>query len=70
MEKWVKSTAFDGDERRQLRCPKCGCPKLVFDTEDEDLAGFLDLGKEAQCYECGYVFTITENCWKLTNERD
>jgi hypothetical protein len=66
--RWVKSTAFDGDEKKELRCPKCACPYLVFDTESE--TGFMDLGKEASCWECGYVFTITENCWKLKNECD
>lgn len=66
MEKWVKSTAHDHDEVKELRCPKCGCEKLVFDIENH--VEFLDFGKPARCYECGHEFTITENCWKLKHE--
>ena len=66
-EKWVKSTAYDHDEIKELRCPKCGCEKLIFDIEEVagDPSGYMDFGKEARCWECGYEFTITENCWKL-----
>jgi hypothetical protein len=63
MEKWVKSTAYDHDEAKELRCPKCGCEKLIFDTEEE--TGFMDFGKKAVCWECRHEFTITENCWRL-----
>lgn len=52
----------DGSEWRDLQCPKCKCDKIQCDSPD--------LGQSARCYECGYEFTITENCWVLLNEND
>jgi DNA-directed RNA polymerase subunit RPC12/RpoP len=63
--KYVISSAIEGTsedfEERELRCPKCGCEKIVFLVETK---GHLHLGSEVRCYECGHEFTVTENCWK------
>ena len=60
----------DGAER-ELRCPKCHCPKLIFhdDEVDEFTDGAEYLGKHVTCYECRYDFAVTENCWEITGER-
>ena len=68
---WVISSIYDSkDEKRELRCPKCGCEKIVgietgLDPEDFVL---MDLGKKVSCFECGHRFTITENCWEACDE--
>lgn len=43
----------------ELRCPKCGCDKIVPTGEGKS----PDLGEPAKCWECGHEFTITANCW-------
>jgi predicted RNA-binding Zn-ribbon protein involved in translation (DUF1610 family) len=60
---WVEATTIDADGNwLDLLCPKCECKKIK--CKD----GRPDLGNEARCYECGYEFTITGNCWKLNQE--
>jgi hypothetical protein len=60
ISRWTQATTLseDGTEWRDLQCPKCGCDKIVCEKPD--------LGETAKCYECGYEFTITENCFVLT----
>lgn len=59
-------------EEKELQCPACGCPKIVFIDDKEDLfvAGHMYLGKKASCYECGHEFVVTENCWKISGKWD
>jgi len=45
-----------------LLCPRCQCDKIVCAN------GKPDIGNDAKCYECGYEFVITQNCWKLNAE--
>ena len=52
-------------ESYELRCPKCDCDKITFLTEEK---GHLHLESEVRCYECGFEFTITENCWKFAHD--
>jgi hypothetical protein len=62
---WVEATMIDVDGNwLDLLCPKCECKRVK--CED----GKPDLGNGARCYECGYEFTITGNCWILNPERN
>lgn len=63
--KYVQSSIVEEHEDRSLQCPECGCPKIVFREEDDEINAFLLLGCEVRCWECGHEFSITENCWKL-----
>jgi len=60
LENFKRATTVspDGTEWRDLQCPKCGCDKINAEK--------LDLGEQASCFECGYEFMITENCFVLT----
>lgn len=50
------------NEWRDLLCPKCKCDKIKCEN------GRPDLGNDARCYECGFEFVITSNCWILNQE--
>jgi hypothetical protein len=74
MSFWVVSL-WDGEEEKELRCPKCGCPRIVFDETTQakldDNGGIPDyLGSQATCFECGHEFTVTGNCWETVCECD
>ena len=61
---WVKASMVGADgEWSDLLCPKCECTKIT--CQD----GKPDLGNWARCYECGFEFTITSNCWILNTEK-
>jgi ssDNA-binding Zn-finger/Zn-ribbon topoisomerase 1 len=70
MTTYWECTEYDGEEEKELRCPKCGCPKLVLKEEEKEDEGtpFMSprdrLGEKAICFECRHEFIITENCWK------
>ena len=60
---WICSI-LDDDGERELQCPKCGCPKLLFEEDmSECTSGFMYFGKKAACAECGHNFVVTEKCW-------
>ena len=61
----------ENDEELELRCPKCGCPKLVFKEIDEESETAFPplLGKKATCFECSHSFVVTGNCWEAVDDR-
>jgi hypothetical protein len=69
---WWTACRFDPDGvERQLQCPKCSCPKLIFKKDvSENTDARMYLGKRAACVECGHEFTVTENCWETVCECD
>jgi uncharacterized paraquat-inducible protein A len=54
---WTTMSETVDGECHELRCPKCGCEKIVART--------LNHGDEARCWECGHEFVITQKCWAL-----
>ena len=64
-EAYWQNWIFDGSEELELRCPKCGCPKLFFGEDAAKLTDPMYLGEGATCFECGHEFKITENCWEI-----
>lgn len=66
---WCQCYICEDDEDKELQCPECGCPKIVFEENTDDFsAGHMYLGLQATCYECGHEFTVTENCWRVVME--
>ena len=64
MSFWTASVFDLNSEEKELRCPKCSCPKLTFKDAKKCSDADMYLGREAVCYECGHEFTITGNCWE------
>jgi hypothetical protein len=63
--KYVSSSMVNDTEEFELQCPRCGCDKITYHNNGENEKSYMNLGSEVHCYECGFEFTVTENCWKL-----
>jgi ssDNA-binding Zn-finger/Zn-ribbon topoisomerase 1 len=61
------SMFVENDEKLELRCPRCGCPKLIF--EEGSTKPAMEFGEKVTCYECRYEFVVTENCWEIVDDR-